>query len=502
MFDTAELGQCVAEADFKEREIALRARLLELQYRALELAKFPVLIDFAGVDGAGKGTTVNMLNKWMDPRFLRTVGYQQPSEEERARPRFWRYWRDLPPKGRIGLYLSGRYSQPLIHHVHDGLTDEVFDDRLGEIIRFESALADDGVLILKFWMHLSREAQQQRLDSLSSDPLRSYRVTSQDWDNYERYDDFIAAAEKIITRTNRAGAPWTIVEGVDPNFRHLLVGETLVSELTRHLDRFERGAEQSGAGAQEQPGLNVAERATVFDTLDHSRKLKKREYRQRRPELQAKLGELGRRAYEQGVATVLVFEGPDAAGKGGAIRRTVWSLDARHYRVHQFAAPTDEENAHHYLWRFWRKLPRAGDFGVFDRSWYGRVLVERAEGLASEAEWRRAYNEINDFEQQIIGRGSVLLKFWLSIDKDEQLARFEERARSAYKHWKLTDEDWRNRELWDTYWQLGHDVIQYTSTSTAPWVLVEGNDKHFARVKVLTTVVEHLERRLCAENDR
>ena len=211
---------------------------------------------------------------------------------------------------------------------------------------------------------------------------------------------------------------------------------------------------------------------------------------------QAQLGDLGHNAFDKGVSTVLVFEGPDASGKGGAIRRTIWSLDARTSRVHQFAAPTDEERAHHYLWRFWRKIPRAGFVAVFDRSWYGRVLVERAEGFASEDEWRRAYNEINDFENQIVDRGILLLKFWLHISKDEQLNRFKKRETSPYKHWKLTDEDWRNREQWDAYEQYGHDVVQYTSTQKAPWILVEGDNKLHARLKVIKTVTDHLKDRV------
>ncbi|MBT8092322.1 MAG: polyphosphate kinase, partial [Gammaproteobacteria bacterium] len=215
MFDTAELGQKVGKAEFKKRERELRAELLTLQYRTLELGRFPVLIDFAGVDGAGKGSTVNMLNTWMDPRWLRSIGYRTPTDEERARPRFWRYWRDLPPKGRLGLYLSGRYSLPLLSRVYGEIDEFEFDRRLAEIIRFENALADDGALILKFWMHLSDKQQKARFDDLSKDPLRSYRVTDEDRRNRERYEDFVRAAEQIITRTNRGNAPWNIVEGVN-----------------------------------------------------------------------------------------------------------------------------------------------------------------------------------------------------------------------------------------------------------------------------------------------
>ncbi len=497
MFDTAELGQAVPAAEFNQREEALRTRLLLLQHEVLSRAAFPVLIDFAGVNGAGKGTTVNMLNKWMDPRWLRTVGYRPRTGEERARPRFWRYWRDLPPKGRIGLFLSGRYSRPLLDYVAGELDDAGFDRKLGEIIRFEDALVDDGALILKFWMHLSGAQQRERLEALEADPLHRYRVTEKDWENQRRYEDFVAAAEKIITRTNRAGAEWNIVEGLDPNHRHLHVGEIIAAELERHLAADVPGS----APDRERPTVTTPGKRTVFDTLDNDKSVTPQRYRTRRKKAQARLGALGKRAFDAGQSTVLVFEGPDAAGKGGAIRRTVWSLDARSYRVHQFSAPSDVERAHHYLWRFWRRLPLAGHVAVFDRSWYGRVLVERAEGFASEAEWRRAYNEINDFEQQLVDHGTVLLKFWLHISKDEQLKRFKKREKSPYKKWKLTDEDWRNRELFEVYEQLGHDVLQYTSTQDAPWIVVEANDKRFARLKVLDTIADHLEAKLADSDD-
>jgi len=502
MFETAELGQSVDKKAFAKQETKLRARLLELQYRALNLERFPVLIDFAGVDGAGKGTTVNMLNMWMDPRWMYTVGYRAPTEEESAHPRFWRYWRDLPPKGQTGLYLSGRYSRALVKRVYGELDATAFDERLAQIIRFENALVDDGALILKFWMHLSQQHQKARLEALAADPALSYRVKESDWRNHDNYEDFIDAGQKIISRTSRGRSPWHIIEGVDANFRHLEVGEIIADELARHLDDHERaiGAAKSTSAPESGSVATKTRSRTVLDKLDLSLHVTKREYRRKLEEYQARLGELGRAAAKEGLSSVLVFEGSDAAGKGGAIRRTVWSLDARWYRIFQFAAPTDVERAHHYLWRFWKKLPRAGHTCIFDRSWYGRVLVERNEGFATEDEWRRAYAEINDFEQQIVDRGTVLLKFWLQISKEEQLARFEARANSEYKHWKLTDEDWRNRERWDEYQAAAHDMVQYTNTREAPWVLVEADDKRYARLKVLNTIIEHLETQLEASS--
>lgn len=495
MFESAELGESVSRSEFKERERELRSRLLILQYRLHELAAFPVMIDFAGVDGAGKGTTVNMLNTWMDPRFLRSIGYQKRTEEESARPRFWRYWRDMPPKGRIGLFLSGRYSSPLLGRVYGKLDELEFDRRLAEIIRFENGLVDDGALILKFWMHLSKKQQKKRFKELSADPLTSYKVTKGDLRNHDHYDDFVGAAEQIITRTNRGGSAWHIVEGSDANFRHLRVGEIIADELSRHIDRHDLKA-----SATAPPSEPLAVRSsTIFDQLDQSIRVEKKSYKKQIKEAQARLGQLGRQAHEKGHSTVLVFEGPDASGKGGAIRRTVWGLDARRTRVHQFAAPTDEERAHHYLWRFWRRLPSAGFVSVFDRSWYGRVLVERAEGFATEDEWRRAYNEINDFENQIVDRGILLLKFWLHVSKDEQLERFKQREKSIYKHWKLTDEDWRNREQFEAYELYAHDIMQYTNTVKSPWTIVGANDKLHARLKVINTVIDHLGQRVNGE---
>jgi polyphosphate kinase 2 (PPK2 family) len=227
--------------------------------------------------------------------------------------------------------------------------------------------------------------------------------------------------------------------------------------------------------------------------LDMSQQLGKSDYKKQLQECQARLNQLHRKALKKKISTILVFEGPDAGGKGGAIRRITRALDARHYQVIPTAAPTDEERAHHYLWRFWRHLSRAGRIIIFDRSWYGRVLVERVEQLASEDEWRRAFAEINEFEEQLTDHGILLIKYWVHITKDEQLERFKAREQTPHKRWKLTEEDWRNRDRWEDYEWAVNDIVEHTSTTTAPWVLVEGNDKRFARIKVIRTFCDRLE---------
>ncbi len=521
MFRTAELGQTLPKKEFKEKAPLLRQDLLEVQQQLLQLKKFPVIIVFAGVNGAGKGETVNLLNEWMDPRWLFTRAYDKPSTEEQERPEFWRFWRDLPPKGHVGLFLSSWYSRPLLDRVHDKIDDVEFNELLDRVINFERALTDDGALILKFWMHLSKEAQRKRFKVLEKDPLTSWRVTQEDWDNWRMFSRFEETAERIIMRSSTGMAPWSIIEGADPNFRSLTVATIVRDEIRKKLDALKkeqaatelaksnatvasavttrkRATKKTRTDAAAESSLQLTElkQSTVLDVLDMSLQLPKETYKQKLQQFQARLNELHRKALKKKISTILLFEGPDAAGKGGAIRRVVAALDARHCRVIPIAAPTDEEWANHYLWRFWRHLSRAGKFTIFDRSWYGRVLVERVEGFARESEWRRAYAEINDFEEQLTESGIVLMKYWIHITKEEQLARFNARKDIPHKQWKLTEEDWRNREKWDDYVHAVNDIVEHTSTRLSPWTLVEGNDKRYARVKVIESLCNSLEQAL------
>lgn len=490
MFETAELGQKLDKQIWKTAAPAMRQRLLEAQRLLLE-ADFPVIILFSGVDGAGKSETVNLLNEWMDPRWTITRAYSERTQEEKERPEYWRYWRDLPPKGQIGLFLSAWYSDPFIKQVY-GKTDQAeFEQSLARINAFESMLVNDGALILKFWMHLDKKGQKKRLKSLEKDPLTSWQVKSKDWKNWKNYNQFIGTAKNLIAKTSTAEAPWQLIEGADERFRAMAVTEAVAQAIEL---RLKPAAKTRKRGGRRKKITDIG--PTVLTALDMNQSLERQEYKEQLMAAQADLSRLQRKAQKQGVSTALVFEGWDAAGKGGAIRRVIHALDAQHYRVIPIAAPTDEERAQHYLWRFWRHLPRAGRVTAFDRSWYGRVLVERVEKFATEAEWKRAYSEINEFEQEMSEADILVHKFWVHITKEEQLARFEDRKNTPYKAWKLTDEDWRNRDRWDDYELAVDEMVARTSTAHAPWTLVEGNQKWFARVKIARTIADRLKERL------
>lgn len=494
MFETAELGRRVSRSHFKEQVPILRTELLKVQQQLRREKRFQVIIVFGGVDGAGKSETANRLNEWMDPRGMATHAFGRPTEDERDRPEYWRYWLELPPKGDIGIYLSAWYSRPMLDRVYGRSDLAAYDRDLSRIAAFEKELVDDGALILKFWMHLGKKAQKKRLNDLEKDPLTRWRVTEREKENWKMYDQFEIASDRLVHKTNTAETAWHIVEGEDANYRTLTVAGIVRDALQRKLQKDQQSARVAIPFVAE----TGARGPNVLTNLDMQQKCAKKEYQVLLEKYQGRLNQLTLEARRQGLSTILVFEGADAAGKGGAIRRLVAALDAHSYKVIPIAAPTDEEKARHYLWRFWRHLPRAGRVTLFDRSWYGRVLVERIEGFASEAEWKRAYAEINDFEEQLVERGAVVLKYWIHISKEEQLQRFKARENTPYKRWKITDEDWRNREKWEEYEGAVNDMVTLTSTGIAPWTLVEGNDKRFARIKVLKTACERLQEALKA----
>ena len=493
MFESAEIGHKLSKGEYKRIEPVLRAELLDTQYQLLKDAKVPVIVLISGVRGAGKGETVNLLNEWMDPRHIHTHAFDSPTDEERERPPMWRYWRALPPKGRIGILFGSWYTSPIIERVFKRSSSNEMQHSMGEINRFEKMLADDGAVILKFWFHLSKKRQQKRLRELQANRETRWRITDRDWDFFKMYDRFYKVSEEALRESNTACAPWIVVEGSDPEYRAVTVGRTLLAAMKERLKN--RPAPPATVAA---PLQRPVDKRDLLSNLDLSLSVPKKRYEERLKKYQRELALLSRHPKFREHTVIAAFEGMDAAGKGSAIRRVTPALDARLYSTIPVAAPTDEERAQSYLWRFWRHLPMKGRITIYDRTWYGRVLVERIEGFAAEADWMRAYSEINDFEEQLSRNGAVVCKYWLQISKDEQYRRFKEREKTRHKQFKITEEDWRNRKKWDEYQVAAADMIERTGTSYAPWTIVESNDKLHARIKIIKTLCERLEAALAA----
>jgi polyphosphate kinase 2 (PPK2 family) len=429
MFESAELEHDVSKPVFRREESKLRAQLLNAQYDLKENGRFPVLILIAGVEGAGKGETVNQLNEWMDPRHVLTHGFAEASDEEQERPHLWRFWKALPPKGKVGVFFGAWHTDPVVQRVYGKMDAAEYGEKIDEIVRLEKMLCDEGVLLLKYWFHVSRKQQKKRLKA-AGEPA------------HYPYKKFLKTCESFVRRTSTAEAPWIIVPGGDDRHRALTFGRHLLASMRERLD--EKGKPR--APDRQPPLARPVDNLNIIRALKLDQPLGKEAYREEFDKLHTRLVRLSRDKRVNRLSTILVFEGNDAAGKGGAIRRVTSALDARYYRTVPVAAPTEEERAQPYLWRFWRHLPRRGRFLFFDRSWYG-----------------------------------------------EQYRRFKRREKIAFKRFKITAEDWRNRKKWDAYEEAVCHMIDRTSTSVAPWTLVEANNKYYARLKVLRTVCDALE---------
>ncbi|PAA12860.1 polyphosphate:AMP phosphotransferase [Pseudomonas fragi] len=489
MFESAEIGHFIDKETYDREAPVLREALLEAQFELHQQKRSAVIVLINGIEGAGKGETVKLLSEWMDPRLIEVRTFDSQTDEELSHPAAWRYWRQLPAKGRMGVFFGNWYSQMLQGRVHGLYKNAVLDQAITGAERLEKMLCNEGAVIFKFWFHLSKKQMKERLQTLKDDPLHSWRISPLDWQQSKTYDKFVRYGERAIRRTSRDYAPWNIVEGIDPYYRSLTVGKILLEGLQAALQTPKVAARPAGVP----PLPNKQGELTLLDCLDLTRHLEKDDYQEQLITEQARLSGLMRDKRMRRHSLIAVFEGNDAAGKGGSIRRVAAALDPRQYIIVPIAAPSEDERAQPYLWRFWRQVPARGKFTIFDRSWYGRVLVERVEGFCTQADWMRAYGEINDFEEQLTAAGAIVVKFWLAIDKDTQLERFQEREEIPFKRFKITEEDWRNRDKWDLYRNAVCDMVDRTSTEISPWTLVEANDKRWARVKVLRTINEALE---------
>jgi AMP-polyphosphate phosphotransferase len=489
MFENAEVGRSVDPKEYAKRVARLRAELLKAQH-ALAATKTRLVVLICGVEGGGKTEVARRLVEWMDARGLQVEAYGDPSDEIDERPEYWRYWTTLPAAGRGTLVIGGWYTRPIIARALKKASGAEFDQALDRAAVFEAMLTRESTALVKIWLHLSKKGQRRRLREIEKDPATAWRVTKRDWEFTEKYDRFRKVSEHGLARTGSAEAPWTVIEAADLRYRDLTAGETVLAALR---DALKRAALPEPALVPDRP---KPPKLSVLSRLDLEKSLDSKEYERKLDKQQARIAELTRRLRKDRRSLICAFEGVDAAGKGGAIRRLLSAIDARNARVMAVAAPTDEERAHPYLWRFWRDLPRMGHVTIYDRTWYGRVLVERVEGFCAREDWLRAYGEISAFEEELAESGVVLCKFWLQISPEEQLRRFRSRIQTPFKQYKLTEEDWRNRGKWDAYQAAALDMIEKTGTPEAPWTLIEAEEKHWARVKVLKTVGDRLEEAL------
>ncbi len=491
MLEKIDLTRRIDKSEYKAKKENLSSELSKLQ-RELRARGVPVMIVFEGLGASGKGTLINQLIEPLDPRGFEVFAISGESQEERMRPFLWRFWTKTPAKGRIVVFDRSWYRRVLIDRYDKTILKKELPQAFDEINSFEKQLVDGGTLIIKYFLYISEKEQKQRFKNYLKNEETKWRVSKGDIDRNKNYDKFLKINDQMLQKTDTEYAPWTIIEAEQEEYAAIKVMARAVKVFKEKLNELNKA---------EKPVIDGKFSGSVYQTgalqnVNLSKTLSKSEYKEKINDLQKRLSKLHNELYAKRIPVVLAFEGWDAGGKGGAIKRLTSALDPRGYTVNPTSAPNDIEKSHHYLWRFWEKIPKDGHIAIFDRTWYGRVMVERIEGFCAAKDWERAYKEMNQMEEQLANHGTIVIKFWLHIDKDEQEKRFKERQSSPEKNWKITDEDWRNREKWDLYEQAIDEMLLRTSTTYAPWVIVEGNSKYYARVKVLETVVEALEKRL------
>ncbi|NQU24448.1 MAG: phosphate--AMP phosphotransferase [Candidatus Nealsonbacteria bacterium] len=491
MLELVDLDNEIPKETYRQVFPELEARLGECQ-RAARAAGVPVVIIFEGWDAAGKGTIINRLTQALDPRGFKVLPISAPTEDEGHHPWMRRFWNALPAAGSFAIFDRSWYGRVLVERMEKQVRKQQWKRAYEDVEQLERQLADDGAVIVKFWLHIGKKEQKRRFKKLENNPATAWKVSKREWKNHRKYEQWQEAVEEMLERTGTAYAPWTVVEATQGRYARVKVFETIVQTVESELER-RAATPKIEPQPMPAPEESATRQQTILDRVDLSLSLERDEYDRELDDLQARLFHLEHELFVARVPAAIVYQGWDAAGKGGNIKRLTRGLDPRGYEVVPVAAPTAEERAHHYLWRFWKNVPKAGHITIFDRSWYGRVMVERVEGFCSEDEWKRAYREINEFERQLADFGTVIVKFWLQIDQQEQLRRFEARQQTTVKQWKITDEDWRNREKWDRYEESVVDMLQQTSTTYAPWTILEANCKLHARIKALRTVAEALE---------
>ena len=502
MLEQLDLTKTMEKDEYREKMQKLMPEVSMLQRECKELG-IPIMIAFEGYDAAGKGVQISELIKALDPRGFEVHAVKTETEEEKMHPFLWRFWTKMPLKGRIAIYDSSWYRKVLIDRF-DGKTKKGELAKAYEsICAFEEQITSDGMALIKIFLTIDKKEQKKRFKKLKESKETAWRVGKDDLKRNKEFERYQSINDEMLLRTDTEYAPWNVVEAVDKWFAAEKIYSIVAKSLKEKVKtaRAQRKAAEDGGDASvfskwagDMDDRRMGE--SILSKADLSLSYTKEEYKERLGRLQKKMEKLHGELYRRRIPVVLGFEGWDAGGKGGAIKRLTEKMDPRGYVVHPTASPNDIERQHHYLWRFWTDMPKAGHVTIFDRTWYGRVMVERIEGFCTEQEWKRAYKEINSMERDLADAGAVVLKFWMQIDKDEQERRFKARQENPEKQWKITDEDWRNREKWDQYEEAVNEMLIRTSTPYAPWVVVEGNNKYYARIKVLETVVKTIEERL------
>lgn len=472
--------------DLSERIAEEQEKLFKNQM-AIKEANLPVMVMFEGWGAAGKGSILGRVIKDIDPRFFRVTNMSKITDDDRRYPFLYRYMKVIPEGGKFAFYDSFWMEEVTNGLLKGDLTPDEYRSRIRSINNAERSLMDNGYLVLKFFFQISKKEQKHRLKALDSDADTEWRVSDSDWYQNDHYDKFYDVYDRYLDDTNSGGAPWCIIDTDDKKWALLQVLSFINSGIDTALKNHGKAAPIR---------QNVFQLLPIEDLKDIrlDKTISDEDYRKELKKLQKKLRELHYKMYRRRIPVIIAYEGWDAAGKGGNIKRIAAALDPRGFVVEPIASPEPHEKNRHFLWRFWTRLPRSGHFTIFDRTWYGRVMVERLEGFCSENDWQRAYNEINEFEKELTDWGAVVIKFWVQIDKDTQLERFNERKANPEKQWKITDEDWRNREKWDLYEGAVNEMLKKTNTAFAPWHVLESNDKHYARIKALKIVIKACEK--------
>ncbi len=471
---------------------ALREKLLG-QQQLLRDAGLPVIVLIEGWAAAGKGSLIKELICEIDPRFYNVVSHVVTPEADCRYPFLYPYMNAIPEQGKITFLDSGWMENAVRKYLRHEITKTEYRSRVRQVNEFERQLRNSGYLILKIFLHIDRDEQLSRLQALAEAPETEWRVTREDLWQYKEYKRFMEAYDEFMDNTDDIVA-WHVLDGS----RRKTAVRNAMQLLVRRIDSGLESGRYTGEPYEED--FPLKEMPKLAD-VDLSPTLDDEEYKKELKKLQTRLSDLHNIIYRKKIPVILCYEGWDAAGKGGNIRRVAYPLDPRGFDVHPIASPLPHELRRQFLWRFWTRLPRTGHICIFDRTWYGRVMVERLEGFCSEKDWKRAYNEINEFERMLTDWGAVVLKFWIHIDQDTQLERFTLRENTPEKQWKITDEDWRNREKWDQYEVAVNEMLQKTSTKNAPWYIIESNDKKYARIKTLRIIVKALEK-ACDEHFR